>query len=372
MLLLIIALIGCAVSWLILTKELGIQTNIADRICSLKSVSGCEAVLKFGAEKKFFGVWSWGDISFTYFSSLAFYYLYLMAKAGPLSGSELSIVFILSVCSIIFIGYSLYIQIYRLRNICMLCLAVIAVLIANVLTTSMLVFWVGTFQIDLELIAAFFSILLITTFTWRKIKPLFIDRKNLEKLSIRFLKMRRDPSVFESYLNRMPFSEINLPQQKDRLHYGNKSAPIQIIIACSPFCMPCSIAHHAIEKLTSLYPQSFGVSIRFSIPRGINHADQRHIAASEILKTANEGNVEALIRDWYQSMDLDSFKKLHACVNENLVGKESASLALQFYEEWTINAKIDGTPTFFINGRRLPKEYSWVELLEIMEYKFSN
>lgn len=294
-----------------------------------------------------------------------------MAKAGALSGSELSIVFILSLSSIIVIGYSLYIQIYRLKNICMLCLAVIAVLIANVIATSLFVFWIGAFQLDLELASVFFSILLITTFAWRKIRPLFIDRKNLEKLSIRFLKMRRDPLVFESYLNRMPFSEANFPQQNDRLHYGNKNAPLQIVIACSPFCVPCSIAHHAIERLSRLYPQSFGVSIRFAIPKGINNADQRYIAASDILETANEGNVEAIVRDWYQSMDLDAFRKLNPSVDYNSIGKENTSMTLQFYEEWTINAKIDGTPTFFINGRRLPKEYGWIELLEIMEYKFS-
>lgn len=74
-LLLLTALIGCSVSWLILAKELGIQTNIADRICSLKSVSSCEAVLRFGAEKKLFGLWSWGDISLSYFSSLVLYYI---------------------------------------------------------------------------------------------------------------------------------------------------------------------------------------------------------------------------------------------------------------------------------------------------------
>lgn len=58
---------GLYITWLLLQKTLRIHSRAADSMCRLIEEGGCDSVLETPAAK-FFGIFSWSEVGFTYFS----------------------------------------------------------------------------------------------------------------------------------------------------------------------------------------------------------------------------------------------------------------------------------------------------------------
>lgn len=47
-------------------------------------------------------------------------------------------------------------------------------------------------------------------------------------------------------------------------------------------------------------------------------------------------------------------------------------LAIEKHIIWSKAAEIKATPTIFVNGRRLPELYSWLDFVETIEFEIKN
>lgn len=78
-----------------------------------------------------------------------------------------------------------------------------------------------------------------------------------------------------------------------------------------------------------------------------------------------------IIKDWYEVMDMEKFKMKYLLAeidsaesNIETTGSVNGSpspwvkAGLGLHEQWTETAKIEFTPTIFINGFQLPKQYN--------------
>ena len=353
---------GLYFSWLIIQKELGISNSIGEKICSLTSHSHCEAVLfsKGGRINKWL---SWGDIGVIFFTASLSY-----ITLGLLSGNlSMQSYYLFSVAALIFPFYSLYYQWKVVKQLCMLCIAVLVVIGLNAIVSMSFLSTASSAGNLLFSFVAFLIVSVITGCSWQITKSLV--EKNVQSFTnkISFTRLKRNPAVFKGLLNKEEVNPGNLSRHDEAISFGLPDAPIQILMACSPYCGPCAIAHQVVEKLYEKHPSKLSVSVRFAL-NSLEETDSRAKAAIAILKSIKEANSapDLILKDWYSSMNYEKFVKKY---NPN--GFMVIDILKQ-HKNWSEEFKITGTPTFFINGRKLPGEYNWKEFIEVIQFELQD
>jgi len=350
---------GLFVSTLLVQQDLGYASPIADQLCAAGKNIDCSAVTNSKGARLPFG-FQWSEAGIIYFSSL-FLILFIFLLTGNIAA--LGILSVFSFLSLFFTFYSLYYQWRIVRKWCMLCLLTLIVLWIQ----AAVLFSAGFFpafgaSTASGLMQVTFIILFTGTLWLLLCKPLLVDNKKLRNKNFELLRFRNNPAIFEALLKQQTVVDTT-PFEND-LQLGNASAPVQIIIACNPYCGPCAKAHEQLDSL--LGNNDIGLTIRFTI-HADNKEDRRTKAVEYILQCIPEKenyNPEykrQLLHDWFHYMDLDKFSKEYTPERENNVD----DMLLQF-DEWTKEAKIEATPTVFINGFKLPVQYSINDLVGII------
>ena len=350
-------IIGLYFSWLIAQKEYGISNSISDKICSMAKHSRCESVL-FSKGAKLFNWLTWGDVGMVYFTS-SLLYLLVCQLTNQLINPESY--YLISIIGLIFPLYSLYYQWKVVKQWCMLCIGVLGVLLIN----STISLFNTNFQ-SLTGIAIYPGTVLtilfsITLCSWQLLKTLY--QKSLSSLTneIKATRLKRNPEIFNALLQQQTINPINLPEPDEAIIFGNTSAPYQIVIACNPYCGPCAKAHQAIEELYEKYPEQFSVAVRFALHSN-DENDNRVITVKEIMKVAKTKPLES-VKDWYNLLNLEKFKTLHH------TNGEQVDAAVEKHMLWSKEAEIKATPTFFVNGRKLPDLYIWMDFTKQLEFE---
>ncbi|MDE6652069.1 MAG: hypothetical protein K2K08_06650 [Paramuribaculum sp.] len=103
---------GIGVTWLLILKSLKVSSGSADKICGILKEHGCDTVLEQKASK-FFGLFGWSEVGFTYFT-LSTLYLFLFPQyIGCLA--------LINGCCLPFTVWSIWYQRFRLHTWCTLC-----------------------------------------------------------------------------------------------------------------------------------------------------------------------------------------------------------------------------------------------------------
>ena len=352
--------LGLFFSWLIIQKELGINSDIGDKICNLAKSIQCDSVLHSKGAKLLSWL-TWGDIGMTYFASM-FVFLLLC-----LSGSTYGIIYIFylfSIIPIVFPIFSIYYQWRIIKQWCSLCIGVLGVLLLN--ATISLIILPDSFKsltqnssetaISISVFTIFFSTLLLG---WQHLKDIYYRSLTSISNEIRSIRLKRNPDIFNGLIKQDELSVANVPKQGEAILYGNHQAPYKIVMACNPYCGPCRQAHSVMDELFDRYPDKLCVSVRFALIN--NHPRDGNVqAASEIFKVAKK-NPYTAIKSWFEIYDINKYRKTHA-ENKSEISNEVDRHAL-----WSKENAIRSTPTFFFNGRRVSGIYNWKEFLEILD-----
>ena len=72
------------------------------------------------------------------------------------------------------------------------------------------------------------------------------------------------------------------------------------------------------------------------------------------------------VKDWYSLLNLEKFKALHH------TNGEQVDTAVEKHIIWSKAVDIKATPTIFVNGRKLPELYNWVDFIETLEFELKN
>ncbi|MDR0573604.1 MAG: vitamin K epoxide reductase family protein [Tannerella sp.] len=127
-LLLLINLTGMYISWLLLLKQMKIQSQYADKICSLFKQNDCNNVLE-SEGSRLFGIIGWSEIGFGYFSVNVLLLLF--------SPGLVTIIALINIFTLPFTLWSVWYQHSKARQWCVLCLIVLVLLWA-VFTANLL------------------------------------------------------------------------------------------------------------------------------------------------------------------------------------------------------------------------------------------
>ncbi len=359
-----LALSGLVLSIFVLGVELGFQNEIVKQVCGAVSDGGCEKVLKSTYAKGFAG-FTPADISVLYFTTQ-----FIMYIAGSFYPPVLPLLFFISLPGIIVACWSIYTQAFQLKKYCTLCLVIVAVLIIQaaigIFSIPEIVFEIA----PVSLIAAVFFISGIILFPIKQL--LKTNETNRHKLA-ELTKWKTDSNLFITQWQQE--QQVDTTIWKNDLVIGEPSAPIIITVACNPYCGPCAKAHLQLDDLLQRFNGKLAVQVRL-LCNPDKEEDKRTIAVKALLQNAaitkNKQDMQEMLTDWFAWMDFEKWNSKWLQLNdsqktaESQLFAEEIERALRKHSNWIDESNISSTPTFFINGRRLPGRYSLNDMEQLI------
>ncbi|SHG29666.1 Thioredoxin [Fodinibius roseus] len=367
-LLLITTMGGILVGYLLIAKDLGINYEVVEAFCKAGKNSNCDEILK-SEDAKLFGRIRFSDAAVSFFV----FQLIVVGLLIPLlntngAASFLWVLSIFSTLSIPIIGYSIYYQFIRASSWCRLCIIVDMILAFQVGIFSYL-YYEGIIQMgDGNLQIFLVSIMLFTVISsfLLLIKANIMKDEESIQAGIKAKRIKNSITVFSHLLFQEKRVEISSFDDKE-LFVGDPNAPLKIIVASDLYCKPCKIQHEKAKQLVAAYPEKACIIIRLQSRQDDNRA-ARYIFQywlNNIYGEADESSqINKLLHDWYNGMDIEKFMNHYQL--DNSVGNKVNENFVVKHTEWFRQEQIYATPTFFINGYKLPANYNIADMMALI------
>lgn len=114
-LLTVIDMAGLYFTYLLVQKSLNISNSAADKVCGVLQAGGCDSILSLKASK-FFGLFGWSEVGFSYFS-VSLFTMLLFPEMLPWLA-------LCNLCCLPFTFWSIWYQRFRAHKWCTLCVCV--------------------------------------------------------------------------------------------------------------------------------------------------------------------------------------------------------------------------------------------------------
>jgi len=355
--LLITKLSGTFITVLLLWYQVDKTNPFVKNICVGGAKKNCDAVLNSRASS-FMGV-TWSEAGFFYFAG-SILFLLMPGLSFIIKLPWLSIAALLVSPYIIF---SIYYQAKIIKQWCPLCLATQAVLSIE-LITCIIFYWSDPVLTVFNngLFTSVLIAILLPMSVWYFLKPFFLGSKNSVTYQQAYKRILYNPDYFNTLLQAQPLAPEGW--QNLGINLGNQSAQNQIIKVCNPYCGPCGKAHPVLDDL--IMNKNINVKIIFTAEN--NEEDKDSAIAKHLLALAEKMDMQKTIKamdDWYLSIPKD-YEKFAAKYPLNSELKLQGD-KLEVMSAWCEKAEIFETPTFFINGKKMPVDYSINDLKFILK-----
>jgi uncharacterized membrane protein len=348
-LLLCLKLAGCAVAALLIVYEIDKANPLLKQICGIGEQTNCAAVLS-SKHSKIFGI-SWSEVGCFYFAGGFISFL----VAGSQVANVLQVLVWLNVLALPYTIFSVYYQSKIAKQWCPMCLAVQATLIGEFITaialnlhsTSSLKITNLTF---LSLLPSF----ILPPVIWFLLKPLLSQNEEAKRKKRELLKFKYDQRIFDTLLLKQ--KEITADATGLGITIGNPEASNTIIKVCNPYCGPCSKAHPEIEELLE---ENDNLKVQVLFTATNNETDIKSLPVKHLLAIAekqNERLTKQALDDWYlaKKKDYELFAAKYPMNGE----LKMQNAKVEAMRNWCDEVGIAFTPTFFINGYKLPDIYN--------------
>ncbi|HYC27531.1 MAG TPA: vitamin K epoxide reductase family protein, partial [Chitinophagaceae bacterium] len=347
---------GLACTLLLLRYESGYASTFINHLCSTGPNTSCDAVLKSKASK-IAGI-SWSEAGLFYFTGT----MLLLLFPGMSYAVKASLLGMAATAVSPYIIFSLYYQWRVAKRWCPLCLTVQAVLAAELLWSILFAWLLPLPAIELNTMLCLLLCALVPVTVWFSIKPVILAAKDEPVYRAAYKRLLHNPDILNFQLQQQP----EAPEGYETLGItlGNPFASNTIIKVCNPYCNPCAEAHTILEEIID---HNNDVKVKLIFAASNQQTDPRGPAARHLLAIAARGNVPetaAALHEWYgaDKKDYGAFASRHPADDNELKAQEGKIDAMR---EWCGRAGITGTPTIFVNGRKMPDTYKIQELNKI-------
>jgi len=334
---------GTSITALLLTQSIDAKNPLIRKLCGEDRNKSCNAILSSKAAM-FSQEISWSEIGFFYF---------LGTWVGLLFNNQnLSLLSMFAVLNVLSLPYTLYSIFYQWRvakQWCKLCCVVQLLLWLNFLAfRPFLLSDIKTPSFHDWLIFA--TCIAIPILAWVVLKPYLILSREVDTLKVQLRGYKYNKKIFSHFLNEQP--QYVLPEEDNTIVIGNRAAEKTITIVSNPYCQPCEIAHKELEWLEARDDVKLQLIFSTKSETDRNAKIALHLLAMK--EQRNDVSLKKAIDDWYHQKEknYDTWAKVHP--NDSNYSNVDA-LAKQ--RDWCKFAGITGTPTLFLNGRRLPQNY---------------
>lgn len=340
----ILSLIGIIFSIKIIKEKNNFSKyNTTSRLCKIHSSVSCFSVLN--SEYSKINKWvDFTDLPIIYFSSITIYQLYIVSGYKE--------IIILSLFLTPFILFSIWIQKFKIKKWCILCLFISGV----VISLSSLIFING---FDLSIKNLIYLTLITLTFGLFELKFKKINHIK-ESLYDENVELRRFKRKFElfNYLAK-PVKLENELINFEKLIIGDQNVSITLTLILSPNCTHCYTTYINAKELQNKYSEILNVEIFFNVNPNHKTFDDLYLISRlyEIKKTDKMDVINAL-DDWFVKMKTFADWKRKWGNKEEKVQVE---YLVQQYN-WCINNGFNYTPVILINNKIYPDSYKIDEL----------
>ena len=362
--LLITSLAGAVVGYFIFAKEVGVTYTLVDAFCNpgKAAINSCDTLLK--ADISLLGI-KFSDAVLTYFIFQALALGFVQALPQATIGFTTVLAW-LSVVTLPIMLFSLYYQYFVAKAWCRLCLMVV-----GILAIQLFVFAMGYFNSSAYLpgnvsfapaivLAVLFAVIGLAVLL---VKSMIEHGNQLSAVGVNGNRVKHNASVFTYLLEQQ--KKIDMQPFEAEMILGNPDAPVKIMMVSNLYCNPCKLKHAVVDQLVAMYPDKVSVAFRFvksgrdveSVGHLLGYWHQAiHGKEGESQKTSD------LMHDWFEIWDLQKFMKKYPVIPNDA---EVEKLETQHYA-WIEETEVNQTPTFFINGYEMPKEYLIDDLLAMV------
>lgn len=365
-----LAFLGLMVSLLLIWYEFDQHSPLLSKICTTRKKINCGLVLQSKAAK-LWGI-GWNIWGFSYFSGLVFCMLINKFLAPDLPwGLQL-----INIAALPYVIYSIYTQWRVLKQWCVLCLAVISILLCQAILLTM-VFGLGfTLPISrgLDVLLPFLFTSTITLILTQTIFSILKRLKDKTQEYRELVRLKRNAELFNILFSQQP-AVTNIASEIG-IKLGNPLGKYKIIKVCNPYCNPCSKSHASLETLLDAN-SNVQVQVVFSVSNSeddFRAQPVRHFLAlsqesPELLKEA---------MDYWYAQDKKDYQIFASRYPINWKDKNQ-NHQIDAMRNWCTEVDIRFTPTVFLsearpdqNGevilRQLPEFYA----VEELNYFFAN
>lgn len=346
--LMITAMAGLTVTFLIVQHELGISNNITEQLCSAGKNSDCDAVLH-SKRSKLVDWLNFADIGIIWFSSQ--FLIVAISLFTVTIKSVLPFIALLSIAALPFTFFSLYYQWRIVKKWCPLCLITAAILWLQFLILIPEIIGINFNSFSPNASGLIMLVAIFITVSWLLLlRPALSSNKEIKDKNFRLQRFKYNSRVFETLLHLKP--QIDTASWIDDLQLGDPDSAVQIMVACNPYCGPCARAHEVLHELAE--KKGIGLTVRFGIK--INKADKKTEVVEyllQLLMNKPASYKRKALHAWYVDMNMEKFEKDYL-----LKDKINVDELMKQHEAWAEKAEIKFTPAIFINGYQLPKPYS--------------
>lgn len=387
---------GLALSLILAQHAMGNTTGTLAKYCSGDSIissdnSSCSDVLD-SPNAKFLGV-SHADIGVAYFagSLLLFFISLLTVDAYPYIHSINTTVIYLSFLALIYSGYSIYLQKFRLKKWCPLCLYTQGVVVLQaILAFIFLGFSHHTIQDHFSL--SLTLVLLCTPgFIWHFLRTQLIGKviqqEQQHQIESIIASEKTIQEILQSKLQRLNSDQddFNIEEdeglESDLIIRSNKnlrddnSQALRVVLGLSPSCLHCGSMLEEVYQLLQHNDSAIECRIRLIVSEGdTREAVTDRIVAEHItafVANAGEGSSMAIgaLRNWYLDCKAENIKQWLGSVR-NISEDESIDVSALLADAsfWVSQKNIIAIPAMYIENIHIAfvsEEYSTILLRKI-------
>lgn len=351
-LLLTTSTIGLLLSVFIVQEKFGVKNEIATKFCNMNPNASCNSVIK--SKKNEINKWiDFSDLSLLFFS---------ISSISILIQPEFSnkIVGLISLIAIPTIIYSIWLQKFKIKKWCVLCLAVSFVIILQ-----SIVFTIGNaswFNFPITNFYSFMFSTILLSSIWFFVKPILENKIKYEKEANELMRFKRNFNLFQFLSNNI--EEHDDFEKLKGITFGDITAATQITLILSPSCGHCHTAFEEAYELFQNYSEKIYLNLLFNI-NPTNEANAYKIVVENLLALNEQDSQkakEALI-DWHiNRLDLENWKRKWTVESPHLLVNKQ--LQNQYY--WCLKNEFNYTPVKLINGNLFPDGYEIKELKYFM------
>lgn len=329
---------GLFLSVMLVLKDLNIKIGLADSLCGVSKKTNCNSILHTAAAKVF-GWIHWSDVGLIYFLSGLFILI------GIPTIGEFSLMAIVSFGALAYVVYSIHHQAFVAKSWCQLCLGIQAVFIAEAA-----LFYTYLFPFELSWISilkyAIIGLFILIVVALYKIYRL--NKKTSQQERLAFQKFKKNPIIFVSLLQQGEQKNFNF--LKEIFVVGQPEAPVEVTAFLSLNCNPCQ---KAFNQLKLLFEND---KIKTNLIFSLHDKDRSFVnQVAQLFVEKKQKEASELLDAWYNSKG----DKRNSLIKqaEVLTPDDSFELIKKAHRELFTADEITGTPTVFVNGYRLPREY---------------
>ena len=328
---------GIILSVLLILHEFEVHLSLTDKLCHLNKATNCNTVLNDKASKVF-GWFGWADTGFIYFTGGLLFLVQNIKEPG------LSLLAILSALAIPYPLFSIYYQGFVLKKWCPMCLGVQLILIIEFI---LMLPQFSEFSFSFTALSGLILTFLITGIIYA-LFILYIRKKNSNEIHYyKYLGFKKNPDVLRTLL--LNQRHYDIPVTEISLVFGDKDASLKITVFLSLHCSHCA---RAFEKIRNMLK------------------DEKDILINLVLMTSDNKMLTTLYNYHRVGEDKESLRLLELWFNADPYSRTRVTEGLCIPEDSDITGKVNeangrlfkecnvlGTPTFFINGIKLPNQY---------------